>query len=449
MNVGQSLTLTAVGDIIQTRPITQYAESDEDIKRLINLIRQSDVGVGNLETLIHDFEGYPAASSGGTYMRSPPSILDDLKSMGFNLFAAATNHTFDYSHGGIETTIRNLDEKGIAYAGIGSNLYEARKPGYTETNAGRIGIVSACTSFPPGSEAGKQTQALHGRPGLNPLRVSKVYNLPDDELNTLKRISEIAGIEAVKQDWLDRGIFVNHNWDDDKYFYFGDLQFSSDKQKRGITHDVDPNDMEAWTRSIREADRNSNWVIASVHSHQGIDGLTKTSETPPFLIDIAHQAVDAGADVVISHGPHVLRGIEMYNKRPIFYSLGNFIIQNETVSRLPPESFSRYGLTDYRFPSEVFQSRLYDSDNNEKGDLADDRFWKTVIPLIIFTADKLEIKLYPCTLQQTKPRPQRGIPKLATGAQATEILEHIADLSCPFDTQIELQQKYGLIHQSF
>jgi hypothetical protein len=39
----------------------------------------------------------------------------------------------------------------------------------------------------------------------------------------------------------------------------------------------------------------------------------------------AHAVVDAGADVVVGHGPHVLRGIEFYRGRPVAYSLGNFL----------------------------------------------------------------------------------------------------------------------------
>ncbi len=45
--------------------------------------------------------------------------------------------------------------------------------------------------------------------------------------------------------------------------------------------------------------------------------------------------IDAGADVFVGHGPHVLRGIEIYKGKPIFYSLSNFIFQNETVLRMP------------------------------------------------------------------------------------------------------------------
>jgi poly-gamma-glutamate synthesis protein (capsule biosynthesis protein) len=41
--------------------------------------------------------------------------------------------------------------------------------------------------------------------------------------------------------------------------------------------------------------------------------------------EIAHELVDAGADIIIGHHPHVVQGMEMYQGKPIFYSLGNFV----------------------------------------------------------------------------------------------------------------------------
>ena len=55
--------------------------------------------------------------------------------------------------------------------------------------------------------------------------------------------------------------------------------------------------------------------------------------------------IDAGADVVTASGPHVLRGIEIYKGQPIFYGLGDFIFQNETLLRQPPENYEPLGLS--------------------------------------------------------------------------------------------------------
>lgn len=74
--------------------------------------------------------------------------------------------------------------------------------------------------------------------------------------------------------------------------------------------------------------------IVVVHAHMGAEGPGADAVTPSteFMygenrgdpIAFAHAAVDAGADLVIGHGPHVLRGAEFYRGRLIAYSLGNF-----------------------------------------------------------------------------------------------------------------------------
>lgn len=438
-----TLSMALTGDVIQTRPLSQFIGITEEFTDLFAKLRGADATIGNLEVLVHDYEGYPAATSGGTYMRSPPRVLDDLVDLGFDGFSAATNHTFDYSHGGVEATIENLVQREIPFAGIGHTLFEARQPEYVEIAAGRVGIVSACTSFTPGAEAGERSPVLSGRPGLNPIHVSRVYRLPTVDIELLKWISETAGIEAIKQDWFDRSLLYGHDWADDRYFHFGDMKFQETDDDARIVHQADEDDVDAYESSITDAARNADRVVATIHTHQGTDGLGKTSETPQFLIDLARRAIDAGADAVVSHGPHVLRGIETYRHRPIFYSLGNFVVQNETVSRLPPESFQRYNLEEYTRVADVFEERLYDENGDPKGDLADERFWRTVVPVCEFSDSGLEVKLHPCTLQGDADRPQRGTPILATGNEADEILAEVNDLSNRFDTEIEVNDGVG------
>ncbi|MCL5094067.1 MAG: CapA family protein [Patescibacteria group bacterium] len=63
-------------------------------------------------------------------------------------------------------------------------------------------------------------------------------------------------------------------------------------------------------------------------------------QPPTEHIVFAHALVDAGIDIILGTSPHICRGIEIYNKKPIFYSLGNFI-DDYTVNPLEPndESF--------------------------------------------------------------------------------------------------------------
>jgi poly-gamma-glutamate synthesis protein (capsule biosynthesis protein) len=74
-----------------------------------------------------------------------------------------------------------------------------------------------------------------------------------------------------------------------------------------------------FTADIEEAKKTADCVIVSFH--WGGEGLDKPK---PYQIAAAHRAVDAGADIVIGHHPHVLQGVEHYRNSVIFYSLGNF-----------------------------------------------------------------------------------------------------------------------------
>lgn len=64
------LVLVATGDSLVTRRLSVYGE--KEYLALIDLLRQGDVTFTNLETLLHNYEGYAATESGGTWMASPP-----------------------------------------------------------------------------------------------------------------------------------------------------------------------------------------------------------------------------------------------------------------------------------------------------------------------------------------------------------------------------------------
>lgn len=160
---GESLSMVTVGDAIMTRRVSTY--EGEDFRRVVDLVRDADVSIANLEVLLCDYgDGYPAAQSGGTYMRAPPQVADELTWFGFDAFAAATNHTGDFGIGGIEATMQHLENRDIPYVGIGKNIATAREPAYLKTSAGRVGLVSACSTFTPGTQAGQQRPDMGAAP---------------------------------------------------------------------------------------------------------------------------------------------------------------------------------------------------------------------------------------------------------------------------------------------
>ncbi len=86
-------------------------------------------------------------------------------------------------------------------------------------------------------------------------------------------------------------------------------------------------------RLVHEADEHADLVIVTMHAGaEGHEHAHMRPGTEFFLgenrgdpIAFAHAVVDAGADLVVGHGPHVLRAMEWYRGRLIAYSLGNFL----------------------------------------------------------------------------------------------------------------------------
>ncbi len=199
-----------------------------------------------------------------------------------------------------------------------------------------------------------------------------------------------------------------------------------------------PKDLQRTLDEIAEARRQADIVLVSVHAHEmrGADS-TKVAQ---FVETFSHKCIDAGASVVIGHGPHELRGIEVYNGGLIFYSLGNFVFQTETVTLQPYDAFYSKGL-----PANMKIGAYMDhrSKNGTKGYIVQENIWRAIMPSWTVEDGKItEVNLYPIDLAQKGTRSERGIPKLS-GSKAT--LEHIARLSEPYGTKIEIQDGVGII----
>lgn len=437
-----TLTITGAGDAIIARRLRTF--DHPGLTRLVELVRGTDAAMVNLEILLHEYEGYPTGSKTGTYMRAPPWVADELDWAGFNLYAAATNHAYDYSHGGMLATIRELDARELTHAGLGENLAHARAPGYADTEAGRVALVSACASITAGSIAGEQRPDMHGRPGINPLRTTTRYVVPDDAYDQIRALTEDLDLESLKAEGAQSSFPYLYPSDPDEGFTLpnvdgGDLVFARGEEYR-IEQTMDEDDLAAITAQIEDATKQADWVVASLHAHHGPKGRSNVNESAAFTEEFARACIDAGADVFFGHGPHVPHGIELYDGKPLFHSLGNFVFQNQLVTRFPQEIYDRYNIDDPgATPPDVFHAREYDADGNPKGFLANQYYWESFLPICEFDDGHLtSLTVYPLDLLQDEPRSRRGRPVVATGARADEILDHLANLSDAYDTTIDI-----------
>lgn len=418
-------TFIATGDAFMTRRMPEGGYPGFD--RVREIIGQHQVRFNNLEFTAHDREGYPAAYSGGTWAMAEPEILDDLKQFGFNLYNTANNHSLDYSHGGLLATIRHLRERDMLFAGTGKNLHDASAPVYLETPDARVAMIGISSSFHDSDIAGNQSITMEGRPGVNALRYSTTYTVERKYYDILQEIADKTLMNAAQLRSIKNG-FANPL--PEGKLNFGGKSFLLGEENAMHTA---PNkvDMERTRAHIREACRQADYVLVSVHSHEspGLD----TTQPAEFLVEFAHQCIDAGAHAVLGHGPHELRGIEIYKGRPIFYSLGNFIFQTDTVSDQPAEAYENKGLPAGTMVGEMMDFR---SKNGTQGYCVQENIWRSV--MAGFTAEDgqiTELCLYPITLNMGWKRSRIGWPSVVDDES---VLHYLAQLCRPFGTQLTI-----------
>jgi len=408
------MSFALTGDAIISQRLSPFDEPE--YLSMIQVIRGTDMAFTNLEVLFHTFEeGYPAAHSGGTWMAAEPLLADELVWAGFDMVSTANNHTMDYSAGGLRATLRTLDLAGLVHAGAGENLARARAPGYLETAGGRVALISVASTFSDEDRAGPQRGDLRGRPGLSPLRYTAAYVVSDSSLERLRQVRAELGYGSAAGATALR--------------FFGTEFVAGDTP--GRKYELNEDDLTQVLSAVTEATRQADWVVVASHSHES----GESREVPAdFLITFAHAVIDAGADIFVGHGPHVLRGVEIYNGRPIFYSLSNFIFQNETVRFLPGDFYDQLDLPQDASAADGFDRR---NETSRGGFPGQRTYWESVIAVPMFSnGDLAEIRLFPIDLGYGRPRPQRGRPRLADPETGRRIIEHLTGLSREFGTEI-------------
>ncbi|MBA7622212.1 hypothetical protein ES703_29586 [subsurface metagenome] len=445
------ITIALTGDLMLARRLSVFKE--ERFLQLRELLRSADVAFANFETCAHEYDEGSPTLSGGTFMTTEPKLLEDIKWFGINILSCANNHAFDYGEGGLLANIHHLDAAGIPHAGTGRNLAEARRPAYLDTPGGRVAVLAAASPMTDGfyHQAGEQRPDCQGRPGTNPLGFKSTYVIDHQAMDELRRIGAALGFEATKERRRNFGFFSASEVgvDSKKEYSFLGQRFLVGE---GFTTQTKANekDVTANLRQVREARREADWVIATFHYHEmGGPSLltarhgTELTDCAAFVKDFAHQCIDEGADMVVGHGPHYALGMEFYKHKPIFYSLGTFVFQNETLRVFPAHAYSRFGLDHNATPADFIDAR---SERGTKGLPIDPWYWRTVCAVCKFASGKLkQVILYPVDLGYGRPRPQRGRPLLADAETGEKIIARISDLSKELGTEIAYRDGCGII----
>ena len=258
------LVLYAVGDIAPDRE-----DPNSIFQKVAGMLNQGDVVFGQLEAVLSE-RGTPLPQA-RLVCRAKPQIARALKSAGFDVISFASNHCMDLGREAFNDTLDVLDESGLAVIGAGRNLSQARQPAIIERNGTRIAFLGYNSILPQGYWAESD------RPGCVPMRAFTVYEqIEHDQPGTPCRIHTYPHRE----------------------------------------------DLKALIEDIRQAKSRADVVVVSIH--WGIHFVPAV--IADYQRDVAHVAIDTGADLILGHHAHILKGIEVYKGKAIFYSLCNFAI---------------------------------------------------------------------------------------------------------------------------
>lgn len=203
----------------------------------------------------------------------------------------------------------------------------------------------------------------------------------------------------------------------------------------GVYQSVRERDLEEIVAEIHAARHRAEGVVVSLPAHEGPGGMYNGTTAAPFMETFAHECIDEGADVFVGHGPHVVRGIEVYDDAPIFYSVGNFTLHHHTIPKFPAETYLEKGLR-------------YDAHISELGitsTVSDEDSWHSVLLVCSYDDGTLErIDLHPLDLGLDMPYPHKGNPMLAR-ERAEDIISKLAERSARFGTEVDFRDGIGVI----
>lgn len=448
MTKGNKIEFALTGDTMPMLPLRGFNEPA--YMGLIERLQKADVTFTNLETTVREWgEGYHELSE-GTLMSTPPALLEDIKWAGIDIVSCANNHANDYGHEGLLATLRHLDEAGLPHAGSGADLEAARSPVYLETPNGKVALVSVTTMYKPWQKASLGSDLVPGRPGISTLGYEYSYTVDQEAFAALTRLDTALGFDRLRE--RRRQAFFSDKeiptvTGDSIQFVGGKFTAGNNFGRTTVPNDKDLSEVCA---AITEARAQADWVIFSLHSHElggakfiGADHETEIDAPADFVHMAARAGIDAGADIVAGHGPHFPLGIEIYQDKPIFYSFGNLIFQNESVPRFPREALARFDLPADASPDDFQEAR---TNGGKKGFPARAAFWESYFATCHFDGERLRhCDLFPIELGHRQPRGKRGRPRLATGEDANRILSWVAEMSHQYGTDIEISGEMGKI----
>jgi len=260
---------------------------------------------------------------------------------------------------------------------------------------------------------------INGRPGINPLRYVADVTVDAKTYETLRRSAP--ALQGGSETGSDQFTLLGTNI------------------KKGVQTAVnlvpDARDVEEILAQVGRARAGAEVVVLSVHSHEP----SNDSEAPAeFFEDFARRAIDAGAGLVVGHGPHRLRGVEVYNGGAILYSVGNFLFQPEPGQPPLADPYDA-GLDMYSLAMGMpGRAGRLEADSEER--------WEGAVAVASFEAGALRaLQVHPVDLGVDLPPALKGIPRRPASPRAVTILEMLARISQRYNTTVRIENGVGIV----
>ncbi|MBS0374560.1 MAG: CapA family protein [Proteobacteria bacterium] len=434
LNVGPGFVLAIGGDLLIDRPLRGLLGHDAGFQAVAARLRAADLAIANLETSLVDtrhYRGEPLLDPGeATLYAAPPELAADLASLGLRLLGRANNHALDWGSAGLRETSAALESAGVAYAGVGESLGLARRAGYAETRAARVGLVSIASTFGARADAQDGANGAPVRAGVSPLHVTATTVLPRSAFDTLRALRH--ELYPAAAETLPLGLFG--------------ARFAPGDALR-LDYELDAADVASFLRAVRGGKQSADLLVAAIHSHEPDNSAepvatTERNDRPAaFLRELAHAAIDAGADAWLTTGIHHVGGIEVYRGRPIFYGLGDLFWTMGEPPPQPTDTTRAYAATlaeTFRHPERATDRDLVEA--TDQGYFAHPLAYESFIAELRWPGEgRFEARLYPVELGYGRRASETGVPRPAPVVAARAILERVIDQSRAYGTEITLE----------
>jgi poly-gamma-glutamate synthesis protein (capsule biosynthesis protein) len=420
--------LVTIGELLYSHPMAN--SGDPAFQAVAKLVRNADLTIAEQEGPFLDLANFKGIPGNGGLIGDPGKALDE-KAMGIGLVALANNHTTDWGYEGLAEMERLLDHAGIGHAGAGRNLTEARAAAIVSRPQGRIAMVSTSSTFRALANATDRFGEAPARPGISVLRLRRIDQVPPDQFAVLRTIA------------IDSTQFSHHppNADATEINLRGSTFRES--ETRGVQWEMNPYDHEDLIAAVRQAKRDADFVIFTIHAHESPTGMDDDNPAAAeFLVRLFHDAVDAGADFIYGHGQHSLRGIEIYKGAPIFYGVGAYFLSGD-LKQMSDTATEAFESPCKAVPPKPSPDREITAN---PGGVNPPVWYDGIVAVTQYDGPILKtIRLYPLDLGNTFDKTRRGIPHFADAEVGERILKKLQTLSARFGTKIEIERGVGII----